>query len=196
MSTRHSFIEIINSIASRWSDGMWLVVWQSAALAAIIYLLTLCIRRISAATCFWLWMLVPLRLLVMPLMTISLPLLPAATPQMESIDFGAGSAEVMPLDPAGAMLPEQRFGGGKSDPMVSVVSEMYAVEKRVWPSVWAFLMTGWLAGFVLCSARLFRDWRRVRLIAAEAVEASEGGILESAQRAGTTLRLKRMPKIS
>jgi len=41
----NSFIEIVNGLASQWLDGMWAVVWQSAALAAIVYLLTLCIRR-------------------------------------------------------------------------------------------------------------------------------------------------------
>ena len=60
----NSFVEIANTLAGRWSDGMWLIIWQSAALATIIYLLTLCIRRASAAVRFWLWMLVPLRLLV------------------------------------------------------------------------------------------------------------------------------------
>ena len=185
------FIEIINGIASSWSSGMWLVVWQSAALAAIIYLVTLCIRRASAAACFWLWMLVPLRLLVMPLITISLPLLPAAASELESTDVGSLTI----MNPAGAILAEPRLGVEKSKSMVSLMSGAHPIEKHVLPSVWALLMTGWIAGLALCSVRLFRDWRRVRRIAAEAVEATESGILESAQRAGTTLGLKHMPKI-
>ena len=55
---------------------MWPVLWQTAALAAIVGLIVLCARRMSPALRFWLWMLVPLRLLVMPLIVITLPVLP------------------------------------------------------------------------------------------------------------------------
>jgi ankyrin repeat protein/beta-lactamase regulating signal transducer with metallopeptidase domain len=190
-----SIIEIINGIAIRWSDGMWLIIWQSAVLAAIIYVVTMLIRRASAATCFWLWMLVPLRLLVMPLITISLPLLPATAPEPEGMNVGLLSAEVAVVNPAGAVPSEQRLGLEKSESMVSPTSGTGSIDRPTLPSVWTLLMTGWLAGLALCSTRLFRDWRRVMHISDEAIEATEGGVLESAQRAGTTLGLKRMPKV-
>ena len=190
-----SIIEIINGIALRWSDGMWLIVWQSAALAAIIYLVTVFIRRASAATCFWLWMLVPLRLIVMPLITISLPLLPAAAPELGSAKVGPLSTELTTMNPTGAILTEQRLGVENSKSIVSSMSETHPIDKRAFPSLWTLLMTGWLTGLVLCSARLFRDWRRVIRIADEAAEASEIGVLESAHRAGTTLELKHMPRV-
>jgi ankyrin repeat protein/beta-lactamase regulating signal transducer with metallopeptidase domain len=191
----NSLIEIINNIAIRWSDGMWLIVWQSAALAAIIYLVTLCIRRASAAACFWLWMLVPFRLLVMPLVTLSLPLLPAAIPGQESTDIGPLSVEVTTMNTAGALLPENKLGVENSGSMVSPMSETRPIKKHALPSAWSLLMIGWLVGLALCSTRLFRNWRRVMRIASEAVEATESGILDAAKRAGTTLGLKHMPKV-
>jgi ankyrin repeat protein len=191
----NSFVEIVNRIASQWSDGMWLVLWQSTALAAVIYLLTLCIRRASAAACYWLWMLVPLRLLVMPLITISLPLLPAATLQLDNVDIEPVSAEVMTSNPAGIISPEQGLVVDRPKPVLSVIPEIHPTETHVLPNIWTILMTGWLVGFALCFARLFRGWHRIRHITAGAAEPNESRILESAQKAGVTLGLKCMPKI-
>ena len=190
-----SIVEIINGIAIRWSDGMWLIVWQSAVLAVIIYLVTSCIRRASAATCFWLWMLVPLRLLVMPLVTISLPLLPVASPELSGTDVGSLSTEVIAVNPAEAIQSEQGLGLEKSKSILSPASIERTTEKHVLPSLWAFLMTGWLIGLMLCIIRLLREWRKVSHITTQAVEAAESGILESAREARTKLGLKHMPKI-
>ena len=99
----NAFVEMVNGIAGQWSQGMGLVVWQSAALAAVVYLVTLCIRRISAAACFWLWMLVPLRLLVMPLITISLPLLPAPSFPPENVIVEPAALEQLPAGPVRAI---------------------------------------------------------------------------------------------
>ena len=77
-------IEWANGLAGHWARGMWPVLWQTAALAVIVGLIVLCARRMSPALRFWLWMLVPLRLLVMPLIVITLPVLahpPAAQSQ-------------------------------------------------------------------------------------------------------------------
>ncbi len=84
-------IEWANGLATHWARGMWPVLWQTAALAAIVGLIVLCARRMSPALRFWLWMLVPMRLLVMPLIVITLPVLanppaahsqPAVTPSV------------------------------------------------------------------------------------------------------------------
>ena len=82
-----AFVEITNGLATQWIGAMWPIIWQSVVLAGVVYLVTLFLRRVSATTRFWLWMFVPLRLLVMPLITVSLPLLPAVS-QTESADIG------------------------------------------------------------------------------------------------------------
>ena len=105
----NSFIEMANELAGRWLDGMWVIVWQSTVLAAIVFSLTLCIRRVSATVRFWLWMLVPLRLLVMPLITISLPLLPAMT-QPESTYIEPATVERQRLEyPAYLDFPAELY---------------------------------------------------------------------------------------
>ncbi len=190
----NSFVEIANTLAGRWSDGMWLIIWQSAALATIIYLLTLCIRRASAAVRFWLWMLVPLRLLVMPLLTISLPLLPAAA-QLGNTDVKSVSAKAVVEERSAIAMPEPAPAAEESGPMSLAMPETRAPEKRALPNIWALLMAGWLSGVALCSARLLKGWRKIRRIAIGAVEASESSILASAQKAGATLGLGRVPKI-
>jgi hypothetical protein len=136
-----SFFEIANMLAGRWLDVMWPVVWQSTVLAATVYLLTLCIRRASAAVRFWLWMLVPLRLLVMPLITISLPLLPAVT-QPESAYIAPVPMEMVTASPPEIVLHEQEPPAEEFVPMRTVTANVNVVSNRVWPNTWALLMAG------------------------------------------------------
>ena len=63
-----SIIEAFNGLGSQWAATIWPIVWQGALLAAGVVLLTSLLRKRSAALRYWLWMLIPLRLLVMPLL--------------------------------------------------------------------------------------------------------------------------------
>ncbi len=67
-----AFIDFANSMSERWADGMWLIVWQSAIFGVLVALVALALRRARAAARVWLWMLVPLKLLIVPLLIISL----------------------------------------------------------------------------------------------------------------------------
>jgi len=90
-------VGFVNGVAEQWAHGMWPVLWQSALLALVVALATLILRRLPAAVRFWLWMLVPLRLMAMPLLTVSLPILPsepvgAASPSaMAAVEAPPGS---------------------------------------------------------------------------------------------------------
>lgn len=191
----NSFFEMANALADRWLDGMWPVIWQSAALAGIIYLLTLCLRRASAAVCFWLWMLVPLRLLVMPLITISLPLLPAATPSSTDIPIESMSARAMAMEPMVDIVPESAPMTDEPPRVSLTTAKLAAASHRVWPSAWAFLMAGWLAGVAFWSVRLLRSWCRIRRIARHAAQVSDDKILAVAKPAAAMLGLRRVPRI-
>lgn len=191
----NSFIEIANELAGRWLDGMWAVVWQSTALAVTVYLLTLCIRRASAAARFWLWMLVPLRLLAMPLITISLPLLPAVTQPQSTYLEPAPLLEVATASHSEIIPPETRLSTVEFRPTAIQIQNAEVVRSRARPDARTVLMALWLAGVSLCSVRLLLSLHRIRRIAAGATPVSDKKVLATAQRAAGMLKLKRMPRI-
>ncbi len=189
-----AFIEITNGLASRWVGAMWPIIWQSVVLAGIIYLLTLCLRRLSATVRFWLWMLVPLRLLVMPMITVRLPLLPAPT-QLETANIEPVPAEMVIMEHP-AIRGIETAPVAEEFEQVSTASEKEYLDRTpVWPNGWTLLMFGWMLGVTFWFIRLIRGWCRVRHIASSAVEVSEDKVLALTRIAATMLGLRLMPRI-
>ena len=131
----------------------------------------------------------------MPLITVSLPLLPAVTPEQERTHLASVPVEAIVVSPGGGVLSGQQVGVEQSEPIASAPLEKRLVDKQVLPSLWGLLMTGWLAGLGLCVTRLFSEWRRVMRIAAEATESADGRILKSAQAAGAALGVRHLPRV-
>ena len=52
----NAFVDFANVWSERWGDAMWAAVWQSALLAGVVLVVTVCLRRKSASVRFWLWM--------------------------------------------------------------------------------------------------------------------------------------------
>ena len=101
----NSVTEMVNAIAELWAGQMWTIIWQSSVLAGLVVIVTLLFRRLSAAVKFWLWMLVPLRLLVMPLITVSLPLLPAITPShIENLETSPAIVKTVAVEYSPTMM--------------------------------------------------------------------------------------------
>jgi beta-lactamase regulating signal transducer with metallopeptidase domain len=186
-----AFIEIINGLAEQWVGAMWPIIWQSVVLAGVIYLLTLCLRRLPATVRFWLWMLVPLRLLVMPLITVSLPLLPAPT-QLETANIEPVSAEMVIAESPVVRGIEITPVAEEFEPVSAAMQKVY---QRIWPNVWVLMMWAWMVGIAFWSIRLIRGWCRIIHIANSAVEVREDKVLALTQKATTMLGLRRLPRI-
>lgn len=175
----------IENIVDQWAACMWPAIWQSTLLAAVIYLATFSLRKKAAAVRFWLWMLVPLRLLVMPLVTIGVPVLPPST-DSAIIDNGSPSAWLVSTD---SLTPESA-GQVNSSPDFEAENNMRsATSADAHISIWAILMTGWLAGVGINLTRLITGWRRMRRIIAGAVEVTDDSL------AAASLRLRYVPRI-
>ncbi|MFC1781910.1 M56 family metallopeptidase, partial [Planctomycetota bacterium] len=198
----NTVIEIVNHFAELWAGQMWAIIWQSLALSGLVLIVSLVFRRISANVKFWLWMLVPLRLLVMPLITISLPLLPAIThvqvetPQAYPAMTESIAAESLPS----AQSFESRDEAYDYTPIsssqaveASPVNEVAAM--RIRPNLWACLMAAWLAGVAFWTGRLFWGWRKIRRIAGNAARVGEEPVMTIAEKAAAMVGLKNAPKI-
>jgi beta-lactamase regulating signal transducer with metallopeptidase domain len=189
----NAVIELVNQVADRWVDGIWSVIWQTAILAGVVFLLTLCFRRMSPAARFWLWMLVPLRLLVMPLMTVTLPLLPAAQATLKPADaltVGPGIAVKMPAGSPGASTVDLALA-----PVLSEASDVNSSSPVVRPTIWTGIMAMWLIGVGVFAVRFIIERRRVKQIVAHANEARDCAVLTAARGTAERLALREVPRI-
>jgi bla regulator protein BlaR1 len=179
-------IEWANGLAAHWARGMWPVLWQTAALAGIVGLILLCARRISPAVRFWLWMLVPLRLLVMPLIVITLPVLAQpAVPQPPAVVAPPNVVSRMDVSPTPPKWTAEPTASRAVVPPRSSVN----LSLRSW------LMIAWAIGCCLFSFRLARGLLKMRRIARQARENSDARVRDCAREAAAMLGLRKIPRI-
>ena len=196
-----NLVEYINGLSAHWVGGMWNAVWQSTVLAFGILLLTLCLKRAPSSLRFWLWLLVPLRLLVMPILTVDIPLLPPEIPEtiatekiaaMEPQSVGIS----MPLE----NIPGDHLAGGYAEPEMSPISATAGgpvdfPPKNNPPNVWAYLMAAWACGVILIALRMSIGYWTTRRIVARATQVKDGHVLDLAQQAARMLGLRHAPRV-
>lgn len=195
-------IEVTNDFAARWAAVMWPAVWQSSVLALAILALTLLFKRFSPSLRYWLWMLVVFRLLVVPLGTVSLPLLPAVSGAVEHT--GPAVAETLWSDIAGAPAYEGfgagsgTVGGSAAESSPPPPSPPATEVSRVLPkaSVAAVLFAIWVLGILAAMARLAVTWSRTRQILNHAAAPTADTRLSvMANRIAAAMGLRRSPRI-
>lgn len=71
-------IDILNLLSEKWLELMWRVTWQGGVFIGVIFLITRIFRRLSPTIKHLLWMLVIVKFLIMPFVTmpIALPAFP------------------------------------------------------------------------------------------------------------------------
>lgn len=192
-----NWVGAVNRLAEQWAAALWPVIWQSAVLATLIWLLSRALWKAPAAVRFWLWMLVPLRLIVMPLVTISLPVLPAPAPVAYTrpappVAIDAGTPANLPAI-ARSEIAEGRAVIAKPPNAVAAA----APEQRsvVRPNIWTWLLLAWAIGFAIAATRLISGYLRVRRIARDAAPLSDPDILASSEDCARRMGLRRIPRI-
>ena len=156
-----AIIESLNAVAAVWTDRMWIIVWQSAILAAAVALIaSLFLRRVPPSIRYWVWQILALKLLLMPFWTFAIPMPPViatyrvlSTPEPENAPL-AKSTE--PADASTATLAPADYTDGvsKLKPPVAAVS----LPRVIWQS-WLFSV--WVSVVIAQIGRLL--WQRRRL---------------------------------
>jgi beta-lactamase regulating signal transducer with metallopeptidase domain len=185
----NGFIETINNLAGDWSAILWPAVWQSAVLAVVIFLATLLLRNKMASVRFCLWMLVPLRLIVMPFFTVAVPVLPPQAKSIASVNESSLQWKV-----TREHAPAESADAVKSDPIVKAVSSP-APAADVQFDIMALLMAGWVVGIALGLVRLIAGWRRMHRIALQAQEIEDASMLDLIRETACSLKLRRVPRV-
>ena len=199
----NAITEIVNTFAGLWAGQMWTIIWQSSVLAGLVVIVTLLFRRLSAAVKFWLWMLVPLRLLVMPLITISLPLLPAiAPPHIEHVETAPAMVETPAAEYSSSSIenfvfPKDNFNYAQIETPPIEIQEQKTETNIVLvkPNLLTFIMILWFAGVAFWTVRLFWSWRKIRHIVCNAVKSDQKSLTEQASKAAAIVGLKKIPEI-
>jgi len=213
-----ALLELFDGITERWLEVMWPAVWQSAILAGVVFLVTWRLKRGPAALRFWLWMLVPLKLLVMPLATIGVPLLPEegvdeAPAAVETIEFVQADYAAEPIDARERIAPERakvapertvvsvpaEEDWGKDEGVATAVvdpgerAEVSAAGVRASWRVW--VMGVWIVGVVFFGVKLLRGWARMRRVVARGREVASEEAMGAAEEAARMMGLGRMPRV-
>src|SRR5690349_9997293 len=95
------FVAELNGLAQVWGDVIWLVLWQSTLLIAVIAGTTaIALRRSPPALRFWVWQILAIKLLLMPFWIVAVqspwPASEQTFDDVESAPLVASDAEVMP----------------------------------------------------------------------------------------------------
>ena len=184
-----ALIETVNALSARWAEWMWFLLWQSAFLGTLIWALSTALRRASTAFRFWLWMLVPLKLFVVPLIIISLPLLPAGVRPSSRLWHIPGAFIAQPSATGGVhVLPAQTTDQAPSSVQVET-------RNTVRPTVWTWLMAAWLTGVLLLLGRLALGWNRMRRLIAASMPTTNLAVLNAADEASRMVGLRSVPGI-
>ena len=185
------FIALANAMAARWIEIIWPAVWQSAVLAALVYCLARRMRRAPAAFRFWIWMLVPMRLLVAPWVGISLPVLPLLSPNLaiesparDPAPIDRAPGEAISNAPASEFVPAGgRFESQSAPPSSATVS---------WHG---YVLLAWCGGVAFQTMRMARGWWRVRRVVRSGHAVTNEPVTYAALRAAAILKLKKTPSL-
>ncbi|MFA6245042.1 MAG: M56 family metallopeptidase, partial [Candidatus Hydrogenedentales bacterium] len=183
-----------NDLASQWLGSLWPAVWQSALLAFAVLILARLLKNAPASLRFWLWMLVPLRLLVMPFVCITVPVLPApsvheAAAIAESSSSSTLSDEI--VSPWNSDRQQVYVAATHDSPLLA--SSETAVRTSIkWPLV---ALTVWGIGVLVLSLRMARGWFWMRRLVADSTRVIEGPLVDAANKAAALLGLKYVPRL-
>jgi beta-lactamase regulating signal transducer with metallopeptidase domain len=190
-----SLIQWLNGVGPDWAAAMWVVLWQSTVLAGAVWVATRFLKKAQPAVRFWLWMLVSLRLLVMPWISINLPFLDARPVETAVIP----AAAVTPADSAVVVSGPASANSG-APWLISANSgedtpDEYptAPMPRLQASGWLFV--AWLLGVALLASRLILGVCRTRRLVACASPLSDEKLLSMGRQVCSQLGLGRVPRV-
>jgi hypothetical protein len=87
-----SVVETFNWLAAAWVERAWAVTWQSTLLVGVVAAIALALQRSSPSLRYWIWQIAAIKLLLMPLWSLSIDL-PARHPHEAGARSEAGLPE-------------------------------------------------------------------------------------------------------
>jgi Zn-dependent protease with chaperone function len=134
----------LNDWADSWLRVMGAVLWQSLLLAVVAALVAWCLRRSSPVVRYWLWQIVAIKLLLMPVWTLAvqLPSWPLRSPPGPSVEFQPPQDPA--IGPSESPLPDHSPPPQRADPVAA--RQRFSLSSLLATISWqAWLLVAWLA---------------------------------------------------
>ena len=210
-------VEILNRWGMAWTSLVGVALWQSTLVALVVALAAVALRRWSPAVRYWLWQLVPIKLLVIPLglWSIALPWLPSRELPAELPAVSSATRSAEPEDDAkivavakgdddapkreskpnaASPAPPAEIVGGPVGSEASSSALLDAQESAAALNWQAWLFVAWTIVVGLQVLRLLAQYQKLnRLLAA--TSPAEGALLELVASAAKQLELPYLPAV-
>ncbi len=138
-----SLVEVLNRMSESWAGLAWAVVWQATLLAIFVAILARRLARSSPTLRYWIWQVVALKMLVMPLWMVAIPVMAIRAADLS----GNVRREGKPAVP-GLVLPAThlRALAGAGRPTATAAGSEPRVAAGAWDISWRswFFLT-WLS---------------------------------------------------
>lgn len=184
-------VDLLNDVSPDWLALMFAITWQSSVLVLLVACVARLLRRASPVVRYWLWQLVAIKLLLMPLWTQMVPVpWPAAAANPASV----------PVQHAAALASATLTKGESNAPQVAV-SERAKIAmtrpvappqpKLTWTST---LLAAWAAIVIAQIARLaWQRWRLSRLL--RRTKPAPAPVIAVAEQASAEIGMRRVPSL-
>ena len=188
------FAEFLNRLSVAWASLAWSVVWQSTLVAGVIAAISFALRRSSPTVRYWLWQIVAIKLLIMPLWSVSLTLpkffhREAAGTQATPDPTGQGDMGGITLPLRPKTLPSGE-AQGLTEPKPWRVGEW--LSQLHWQS-WLFV--AWLVGVAWQLAGVIRHRFRLSSLLAQGSEVTDSRVVEMVVELADQISLRRLPRV-
>ncbi len=207
-------IEWLNHWGAAWTTLVGVALWQSTLVACVVGIVALALRRSSPAVRYWLWQLVAIKLLVVPVGTwsIGLPWLPAridavehdvavagdaGTPFPESIWQAQNesatqvSTETPIMESPVPAKPVIARATANRPEVVRDVGPVNPIPALTWQGG---LLLAWIVGVglqILCLIR--QRWKLSRMLRATGAASAE--LIDAVTRVAEQIKLRRLPEV-
>ena len=158
-------IDVLNLLSEKWLELMWRVTWQGSVFIGLIFLITRIFRRLSPTIKHLLWMLVIVKLLIMPFVTV--PIAPPAFPTIVNKPPVKSVTET-PVVPRESGVISETSPVLPSDELPLALNASHPGAAFQLPSV---LFSVWLCGIIILifgitfrSIRLKKDISKARVL--------------------------------
>jgi len=189
-----ALIDAFNLVAEAWAGLAWAVAWQSTVMVGAFALVALGLRRSPPGARYWLWQLAAIKLLIMPLWSVSIAL-PAvsvrdaglrqeATPLPRSDgEFGARSTDWRRTHgrDAGIDGPARQAGQG-----------WLWIDSLSWQG---WLLVGWVLAVAGQVAIIARQGSRLARLLVRADRACDPALGELVSELSSRIGLRRQPEV-
>jgi beta-lactamase regulating signal transducer with metallopeptidase domain len=186
------FVDYLNRGSAMWVERTGAVLWQSFLLVGLVTVLCQWLRRSNPAVRYWLWQIVAIKLIVMPLWTVSLPVWWPTTP-VEAPPANGPELAAAPAATAAGEFFHFPFGLAPAGTEATPAPSFSWFGRVTWQS---WLLVAWLSGVMFQGIRLVMQRRRLSCLLRQSPGKVEPHLAALVRDVAARLGLANPPRIA